>query len=66
MAEVIIHEGYVDRKEGARLAKAEARGELEAAKRDELASTLQACADLRRHTAMLPDSLGIPASRCWA
>ncbi|WP_395331871.1 chromosome partitioning protein ParB [Novosphingobium sp. BL-8H] len=54
--EVVIHEGYLSRKEAARLAKAEAAGEGASfplkADRPELTSVTQTYIDLHRHAAM--------------
>ena len=50
--EVIVHEGYVSRREAARLAKAEATGTGHKPARPELTSTMQTYIDLHRHAAV--------------
>ena len=50
--EVIVHEGYVSRKEAARLAKGDAAATGHKAARPEVTSTLQTYIDLHRHAAV--------------
>jgi ParB family chromosome partitioning protein len=50
--EVIVHEGYVSRKEAARIAKGEAVGTGHKAARPEVTSTMQTYIDLHRHAAV--------------
>ena len=62
--EVIVHEGYVSRKEAARLAKAEAGGGIETGQksaRPEVTSTMQTYIDLHRHAAVRAALTGHPA-----
>ena len=62
--EVIVHEGYVSRKEAARLAKAEASGGIGAGQkpaRPEVTSTMQTYIDLHRHAAVRAALTGHPA-----
>jgi ParB family chromosome partitioning protein len=61
--EVVIHEGYLSRKEAARLAKADASGgdvAVEKAVRPELTSGTQTYIDLHRHAAVRAELLGRP------
>ncbi|MFA6125364.1 MAG: ParB N-terminal domain-containing protein [Sphingomonas sp.] len=50
--EVTVHEGYVSRKEAARIAKGEAVGTGQKAARPEVTSTMQTYIDLHRHAAV--------------
>jgi ParB family chromosome partitioning protein len=50
--EVTVHEGYVSRKEAARIAKGEAVGTGHKAVRPEVTSTMQTYIDLHRHAAV--------------
>uniref|UniRef100_UPI0028D46032 ParB/RepB/Spo0J family partition protein n=1 Tax=Sphingomonas paucimobilis TaxID=13689 RepID=UPI0028D46032 len=62
--EVIVHEGYVSRKEAARLAKAEAGGGIGTGQkpaRPEVTSTMQTYIDLHRHAAVRAALTGHPA-----
>ena len=61
--EVIVHEGYVSRKEAARLAKAEGseNGTGQKAARPEVTSTMQTYVDLHRHAAVRAALTGHPA-----
>jgi ParB family transcriptional regulator, chromosome partitioning protein len=62
--EVTFHEGYISRKEAARLAKREADGgggSDQKAARPEVTSTLQTYIDLHRHAAVRAALLGHPA-----
>ncbi|MEV5023069.1 ParB/RepB/Spo0J family partition protein [Sphingobium sp. LMA1-1-1.1] len=62
--EVIVHEGYVSRKEAARLAKVEANGRIgtgQKAARPEVTSTMQTYIDLHRHAAVRTALTGHPA-----
>jgi len=61
--EVIVHEGYVSRKEAARLAKAEAAGGIatgQKSARPELTGTMQTYLDLHRHAAVRAALLARP------
>ena len=61
--EVTIHEGYISRKEAARLAKAEASGGAgtgDKAARPEVTSTMQTYLDLHRHAAVRAALSGHP------
>ena len=62
--EVIVHEGYVSRKEAARLAKVEANGGIgtgQKAARPEVTSTMQTYIDLHRHAAVRTALTGHPS-----
>ena len=50
--EVVVHEGYVSRKEAARIAKGETVGTGQKAVRPEVTSTMQTYIDLHRHAAV--------------
>ena len=50
--EVIVHEGYISRREAARLAKGEANGGTTKLQRPEVTSTMQTYIDLHRHAAV--------------
>lgn len=50
--EVVVHEGYLSRKEAARLAKAETGGGDAKPQRPEVTSTMQTYIDLHRHAAV--------------
>jgi ParB family chromosome partitioning protein len=61
--EVIVHEGYVSRKEAARLAKAEAAGGIASGQkpaRPEVTGTMQTYLDLHRHAAVRAALLAHP------
>lgn len=58
--EVIVHEGYISRKEAARLAKSEGHGGTAKPQRPEITSTCQTYVDLHRHAAVRAALLAHP------
>ncbi|MCM8732433.1 ParB/RepB/Spo0J family partition protein [Hephaestia sp. GCM10023244] len=58
--EVVVHEGYVGRKEAARLARGEAEGAREKPARPECTSKMQTYIDLHRHAAVRAALTGHP------